>query len=56
MVDGLSFGNAPFQAANVGFGDFAIALDREDQRDVDVDALGGELLDCAAGPRWWQEP
>ena len=47
MVDWQTFGNTPFQTANVGFRDFAIALDREDQSDVDIDALGGELLNRA---------
>ena len=32
-------------AADVGLGDLAVALEREDQRDVDRDALGDRVLD-----------
>ena len=35
----------PLEAGEVGVDDLLVALDGEQQRDVDVDATGGELLD-----------
>ena len=44
-VDGLAGGRAPLEAGEVGVDHLLVARDGEQQRDVDVDAAGGELLD-----------
>ena len=44
-VDRLPARHAPLEAGEVGVDDLLVALDGEQQRDVDVDAAGGELLD-----------
>ena len=45
LVDRLAVIEPPFQAAQIGVGDLGVAPDREQQRDVDVDAVGDEFLD-----------
>ena len=45
QVDGLSGGNARFQAVDVGFQGLSVAFGREDEGRVDVDAFGGEFAD-----------
>ena len=42
---GLAAAHASFQAREVGVDDLLVARDREQQRDVDVDAARGQLLD-----------
>ena len=44
-VDRLPARHAPLEAGEVGVDDLLVARDGEQQRDVDVDAAGGELLD-----------
>ena len=46
-VDRLARGDPALQAAQIGLDDLLVALDGEQQRDVDVDAAGGQLLDRA---------
>ena len=44
-VDRLALRNAGFQRRQVRFGHLAVVLDREEQGDVDVDAVGEAALD-----------
>src|SRR5436309_5442235 len=47
----LAFCTALFQGLEIGLNYLAVVLEREDERDVDVDALG-ECLANSRNPRW----
>jgi hypothetical protein len=42
-VDGQAGGGAGFQSGQVGFDDARMRIDRKEQRDIHVDAVGNEL-------------
>ena len=55
-VQGLALGRPVLQAGDIGLGHFPVAGQPEEQRDVDVDALGDELPDGRQALLGWPAP
>ena len=45
VIHGLALGGAPLEAFNEGLGDLPVVLNREDHRDVDIDAAINGFFD-----------